>query len=170
MKSILTILILLFSAIILFAQQSFSVPEVSNDQEKEILYNHVIAYAATGITFAKTKGVSAEDYGKYIGEQFKPFWSPEQGFPAFANTIMFILKGMHPANEMQIIEQNESMVRFKMKNVDAMFQMGPAYGITYNEFLDCSNGILTTLADYMHSSFSQEMSKDGWYIATINKK
>lgn len=170
MKSIFVILILLFSGTILFAQQSFSVPEVSNDQEKEILYNHVIAYCATGITFAKTKGVSAEDYGKYIGEQFKPFWNPEQGFPAFAGTIMFILKGMHPANQMQIIEQNESMVQFKMKNVDAMFQMGPAYGITYAEFLDCSNGILTMLADYMNSGFSQEMTKDGWYIATISKK
>jgi len=170
MKSITVILLLFFSATTLFAQQPFSVPEVTNDQEKEILYNHMIAYAATGITFAKTKGVSPEEYGKYIAEQFKPFWNPDQGFPMFANTIMFILKGMHPANEMQILEQNESMVRFKMKNVDAMFQMGPAYGITYKEFLECSKGILETLADYMNSGFMQEMSKDGWYVATINKK
>lgn len=170
MKSITVILLFLFSAATLFAQQPFSVPDVTNDQEKEILYNHVIAYAATGITFAKTKGVSPEEYGKYIGEQFKPFWEPEQGFPAFANTTMFILKGMHPANDMQILEQNENMVRFKMKNVDAMFQMGPAYGITYAEFLECSNGILTTLADYMQSGFLQETTKDGWYIATISKK
>ena len=169
MKSTIIFLLLLFSATTLFAQQPFSVPEVTNDQEKEILYNHMIAYAATGITFAKTKGVSAEEYGKYIAEQFKPFWSPEQGFPAFVNTIMFILKGMHPANEMQILDQNENMVRFKMKNVDAMFQMGPAYGITYAEFLECSKGILTTLADYMNSNFKQE-TKDGWYIVTISKK
>ena len=130
MKSVSLILVLFFSFTHLNAQQTFSVPEVTNDQKKEILYNHVIAYCATGITFAKTKGVSPEEYGNYIGEQFKPFWNPEEGFPFFVNTIMFILKGMHPANEMQILEQNEKMVRFKMKNVDAMFQMGPANGIT----------------------------------------
>ncbi len=170
MKSIALIFICVFSVSLLKAQQPFSVPEVTNDQEKEILYNHVIAYAATGITFAKTKGVSPEDYGKYIGEQFKPFWNPEQGFPFFANTIMFILKGMHPANEMQIVEQGEEMVQFKMKNVDAMFQMGPIYGITYDEFLQCSRGILETLADYMKSEFSQEMDKNGWYVVTIKEK
>ncbi len=170
MKSIAFIFICIFSVSLLHAQQPFSVPEVTNDQEKEILYNHVIAYCATGITFAKTKGVSPEDYGKYIGEQFKPFWNPEQGFPFFVGTIMFILKGMHPANEMQILEQNEKMVRFKMKNVDAMFQMGPVYGITYDEFLQCSKGVLETLADYMKSEFKQEMDKNGWYVVTITEK
>ena len=170
MKFIATFFILLISTIFLNAQQPFSVPEVTPDQEKEILYNHVIAYCATGITFAKTKGVSPEEYGKYIGEQFKTFWNPEQGFPFFVNTIMFILKGMHPANEMQILEQNEKMVQFKMKNVDAMFQMGPPYGINYDEFLACSKGILETLADYMKSDFTQETDKNGWYVVTIKEK
>lgn len=170
MKSIAFIFICVFSVSFLHAQQPFTVPEVTNDQEKEILYNHMIAYAAAGITFAKTKGVSAEEYGKYIGEQFRPFWDPAQGFPFFAKTIMFILKGMHPANEMQILEQNEKMVKFKMKNVDAMFQMGPAYGITYDEFLLCSKGILETVADHMKSDFSQEIDKNGWYVVTINAK
>lgn len=170
MKSIALIFIGVFAVSFLHAQQPFSVPEVTNDQEKEILYNHMIAYCATGITFAKTKGVSPEEYGKYIAEQFKPFWNPDQGFPVFTNTIMFILKGMHPANEMQILDQNEKMVRFKMKNVDAMFQMGPAYGITYTEFLQCSKGVLETLAEYMNSEFSQETDKNGWYVATISKK
>ena len=76
---------------------------------------------------------------------------------------------MHPANEMQILEQNEKMLKLKMKNVDAMFQMGPAYGITYDEFLLCSKGILETVADHMKSDFSQEMN-NGWYVVTINKK
>lgn len=170
MKKIISIVLCLFTFSVINAQQKFSVPEVSSEQEKEILYNHVIAYFATGITFAKTQGVSAEDYGKYIAEQFKPFWDPSQGFPAFANTTMFILKGMHPANEMQIVEQSDKMLLFKMKNVDAIFQMGPAYGITYAEFLECSKGTLETLANYMNTSFEQKTTEDGWYVVTMTAK
>lgn len=170
MKSVIVLFVCVLSFSFLNAQQSFAIPEITLEQEKEILYNHVIAYFATGITFAKTQGVSAEDYGKYIAEQFKPFWDSSQGFPAFANTIMFILKGMHPANEMQIIEQSDKMLRFKMKNVDAMFQMGPAYGITYAEFLECSKGTLETLANYMDTSFEQKASNDGWYIVALKAK
>lgn len=169
MKSFVLLFVCLLSLTILRAQQSFTIPEVTNDQEKEILYNHVIAYCATGITFAKTKGVSPEEYGKYIGEQFKPFWNPEQGFPMFTGTIMFILKGMHPNNEMEILEQNEKLIRFKMKNVDAMFQMGPAYGVTYKEFLECSEGVLSTLANHMKTSFEQKVNGP-WYEVTLKAK
>ena len=52
---------------------------------------------------------------------------------------MFLLAAMHPDNGMQIVEQSEKMIRFKMKNVDIAFKMGSAYGITYEEFLECSD-------------------------------
>ena len=56
--------------------QQFSVPEITSEQNKEILYNHVISYNATGIAFAKTKGTTPKEYGEYIGNIFKPFWNP----------------------------------------------------------------------------------------------
>lgn len=170
MKTLALIVLCLFTFSVLNAQQTFSVPKVTPEQEKEILYNHVIAYFATGMTFAKTQGVQPEAYGKYIAEQFKPFWDSSQGFPAFANTIMFILKGMHPANEMQIVKQSDKMLQFKLKNVDALFQMGPAYGITYDEFLECSKGTLETLANYMNTSFGQKTTDNGWYVVTLKAK
>jgi hypothetical protein len=145
MKNLILVSVFILIANFISAQQ-FSVPEVTPEQNKEILYNHVIAYCASGITFAKTKGTTPKEYGKYIGEQFKPFWSPADGFPAFANGMMFILAGMHPDNEMQIVGQSDKMIRFKMKNVDLAFKMGTAYGITYKEFLECSEGIISTLA------------------------
>lgn len=167
MKSIICVFVSMFFFSVLSAQQPFVVPEVSSDQEKEILYNHVMAYLATGITFAKSKGVSPEEYGKYIGKQFKPYWSPEQGFPALANTTMFLLKGMHPNNEMQIVEQSERMICFKLKNVDALFLHGPAYGMTYKEMLECSKGVLSTIATHMDASFKHQTTDGGWYKVTL---
>lgn len=168
-KLIISILPVLLSITILHAQKQFAVQEITTAQKQEILYSHVIAYAATGIGFAKTKGATPEEFGKYVGKQFKPFWNPADGFPAFANGLLFILGGMHPNNDLQIVEQSSNMIRFKLKNVDISFQNGPAFGVTYNEFLECSKGIISTLAEHMNVSFSHKV--DGiWYEVTLLKK
>lgn len=147
-----------------------TVPELTIENEKEVLYNHVIAYATCGIEFAKTKGVSPLEYGQFIGEKFIPFWNPEDGFHAFAGQIMFILSGMHPDNQMQIEKQEKNMICFRMKNVDLMFRQGPAFGVTYPEFLACSEGIISTLADYMKVDFSHRVVEDTWYEVTLKAK
>lgn len=170
MKSFNLFIFCFFSITVLYAQQPITIPEVTPEQEKEILYNHVVAYFATGITFAKTQGVSAEEYGKYIGNQFKPFWSPDAGLEAFATQMMFILKGVNPYSEMKIVEQNDQMIRFGMSNLDMVFQNGPAYGITYKEFLTASEGVISTLAEYLKVSFEQKVTDDGWYEVTMKSK
>ena len=169
MKNLTLIIVGLLLVSFVNAQQ-FSVPEVTPEQNKEILYNHVIAYCATGITFAKTKGTSPKEYGEYIGNQFKSFWNPNDGFPEFTNGMMFILAGMHPNNEMQIIEQSDKMIKFKMKNVDLLFKNGPAFGVTYDEFLECSEGIFNVLASYMNVSFAYQITDKIWYEVTLKAK
>ncbi len=61
------------------------------------------------------------------------------------------------------------MVRFKMKNVDIMFKNRPVFGVTYKEFLECSEGIISTLADYMNVSFTHKVT-DVLYEVTFNAK
>lgn len=170
MKHLSLILLFCYGAISFLNAQPFSVPEITPVQKQEILYNHVIGYAVTGISFAKTKGTTPEEFGKFIGTQFKSYWNPDDGFPVFANGLIYILAGMHPDNEMQIVEQNESMVRFKLKNVDFMFRSGSAFGVSYAELMECSYGIISVLAEHMKTSFSHNMTDDGWYVATIKKK
>ena len=148
----------------------FTVPKITPEQEKEILYNHVIAYSTTGISFAKTKGTSPIEFGEYVGSMFKAFWNPDDGFVAFANGLMFILAGMHPDNEMQIVEQDEKMIRFKLKNVDLAFKQGPAFGTSFEELLECSEGILSTLAEHMNVSFSHEVKDEIWYEVLLKTK
>ncbi len=169
MKNLIVISVFLLVANFINAQQ-FSVPEVTQEQTKEILYNHVIAYCATGITYAKSQGTTPKEYGEYVGTQFKSFWNPDDGFSAFANGMMYLLCGIHPDNDMQIVEQSDKMIHFKMKNVDLAFNLGPAYGVTYEEFLECSEGILNVLADYMGVSFSHRVTDKVWYNVKLNAK
>ena len=150
------------------AQAQLGVPEVTKESNQEVLYMHVIAYSSVGIDFAKTQGVSPKEYGEFIGKKFIPFWDPSGGFPLFAGQTMYILANMHPDNEMQIIEQDDGMIKFKMKNVNAMFMEGAAFGITYSEFLECSEGILSTLAEFMKVDFTHRMIDDTWYEVTLN--
>ncbi len=166
--SLITISFLFINFIV--AQEKFTVPELSTQQKTDILYNHVIAYAVAGISFAKTQGVTPESYGKYIGKKFIPYWNPEAGFHVFVKGILDILSGINSNNEMQIISQSEKMIRFKLKNVDLSFQKGPMLGVTYNEYLECSYGIISLLAEHMNVKFSHKISEGIWYEATFEKK
>ena len=170
MKLLTFITVLILNSGLLFPQEKFNIPQVTTDQKIDILYDHVIAYAATGISFAKSKGTSPEDYGKFIGEKFSAFWNPEDGFEMLVNRLMFILAGMHPNNEMQIVNQDENSITFKLKNVDFAFKEGPIFNVFYQDFLDCSKGIISVLAQHMNATFEQNMTDDGWYFATLIKK
>ena len=154
----------------LVAQGNFTVPEVSAEQKQEILYNHVFSYAATGIAFAKSQDVTPSDYGKFIGGNFTSYWDPAGGLNAFANGMMFILAEMHPDNGLQIVKQSDKMIVFQLKNVDMAFSNGPLYGVSYEEFLEFSNGLISVLANHMNVSFSDEMTSDGWYKVSMKEK
>lgn len=149
--------------------QDLSVPLLTDNQKEEVLFQHVMAYATTGIAFAKSKGVTPEEYGIFIGKAFTGFWDPSAGFPIFAAQMMYILAGLYPENQMEIVEQDANMVQFRLKNVDLSFRAGPMFGISYQEFLDCSAGIISTLADHMGVNFSHKMDGE-WYEVTFIKK
>ena len=169
MKTSIALIVFAFSIGIISAQEKFAVPQLTDDQKIEVLYSHMVAYAATGISYAKSQGASAKDYGEFIGRKFTGYWNPEDGFGMLVNRIMFILAGLHPDNQMQIVDQDEIGITFKMKNVDLAFKNGPMFDITFQDFLDCSEGILSVIAKYMKSTFSHEMTEDGWYIVHLKK-
>ena len=152
------------------AQEQFSVPQLTDEQKTEVLHSHVIAYAVAWISFAKEHGVEPEDYGKFIGNKFTAYWNPNDGFPMLVNRMMYILNGLHHANEMQIVSQNGNSITFKVKNVDLSFQNGPIFDVSYQDFLECSYGIISVVAKHMNSEFSHEMTNDGWYVVRMKKK
>lgn len=169
MKLLSAVFFLVFLTYNVQSQEKFEVPQLSDDQKTEVLYSHMVAYAVTGISFAKSQGVNTEDYGKFIGQKFVAFWNPEDGFGMLVNRMMFILAGLHPDNQMQIIDQDDSSISFKLKNVDLSFKNGPMFDVSYQDFLDCSYGIISVVAKHMKSTFSHEMTEDGWYVVHLKK-
>lgn len=166
MKSLSLFVTCLFLFNLSYAQDKLSVPELTEQQKQEVLYNHVISYAASGVSYAKSLGKSPEEYGRYVGSLFTPFWDPAAGLQGFAGQFMFIMAGIHPANEMNIVDQDENSIRVRLKNVDKPFKQGPLLGVSYEEYLEFSNGLLVVLAEFMKLDFSQRMA-DGWYEFSI---
>jgi len=154
----------------LLAQQALNVPQLTQEQKTEVLFQHVMAYATTGIAFAKSQNVRPGEYVRFIGHSFTPFWDPEGGYQMFAGQLMYILEGMYPDPQMEILEQNETMIRFRMKNVDLFFRNGPAFGVSLQEFLDCSEGIVSALADFMKVDFNYQWVDNTWYEITFKAR
>ena len=67
---------------------------------------------------------------------------------------------------LEILEQSDSEVRVRLKNVDLSFKAGPMFGVSYEEFLECSEGLIDELAGTMGIKFKQEVEGD-WYIASF---
>lgn len=168
MKKLSSLIVILSVSGCLLAQDLI-VPQLTQEQREDVLYQHVMAYAITGIAFAKSEGTTPEDYGRFIGKSFASFWDPSAGYQMFAEQLMYILAGLHPDNQMEIVEQDGQMVRFRLKNVDLFFQNGPVFDVTYQEFLDCSYGIIAALATYMGVEFSHRMDGE-WYEVTFKEK
>ena len=169
MKSLSLVALCLFIFSFSSAQDKFAIPELTQDQKQEVLYMHVISYAASGISYAKEMGSTPEAYGKYVGNLFTPFWNPAEGLPGLANRIMYIFAGIHPANEMQIMDQDENSLRIRLKNVDQPFKQGPFLGVSYDEYLAFSGALLTVLADFMKVDLSQKMVNE-WYELSLKTR
>ena len=163
--------LLVFLSMCAFSQEKIEVPELTADQKQQVLYDHMVAYAVSGISFAKSLEITPHKYGKYVGDLFTPYWDPAGGLTAFASGLVFILNGLHPDNQMQILEQSEKAVIYQLKNVDLPFRNGPLYGgVTYDEYLQFSDGILTTLAEHMNLTYLAETTPDKWYKVTLGIK
>ena len=170
MKRMNLLIIGLITGTFLYAQQGLTVPQLTQDQKQEVLFQHVMAYATTGISFGKTQGVSPEEYGRFIGKSFTGAWDPSAGYQMFAGQLMYILAGMYPDNQMEILEQDDKMIRFRMKNVDIFFRNGPVFGVTFEELLQCSKGIISELGDYMGVEFSHKWVDNTWYEVTFKAR
>ena len=169
MKPLTLVALCLFTFSISHAQDNFSVPELTQDQAQEVLYAHVFSYAVSGISYAKSMGSTPEAYGNYVGKLFTPWWDPSAGLPGFANQMMFILAGIHPDNEMEIMAQDENSIRFRMKNVDLSFKQGPMFGVSYDDFLEFSSELLVVLADFLSLDFKDSFV-DGWYEVSLKAR
>lgn len=117
--------------------QNFQVPERTVEQKFNRNLNMVYVFVAAGITAAKESGMSIEEHGKYMGDQFKVSWNKEAGFTGYVNGVLFNSESSRRTQDppIKIIEQNENKIIFDWKpSYKELLNNGPVYGITHEEF------------------------------------
>lgn len=160
MKKLLCLLLPLLFIGSLNAQERFTVPERTHDQKHQRTIYQSWSVYAVGINFAKSQDVSAYDYGKYVGSLFAQSWNKESGFDGFVRGMIFNYENFRTEadGEIVIVENDDGsvVVKFPAIMLKKYFPEGNPYA-SFQEALDCFQGMLENIGDYMGCTAIQEV-------------
>ena len=160
----------IFLATGLFAQEKFTVPEVTIEQKYRNLLYQYDGLLSAGINYAKMQGLTAAEYGTLIGEQFRYGWDKDAGFDGFVGGVLVIMSVFLPEPEIEITTNTAERVEYKTR----LFGMAigndwPLFEVTYEEYMNCLMAILYTIGDHM--GVESEINYDEeWLYFKASKK
>lgn len=154
----------------LCAQEKFSVPEVPVEQKHQNMVFQLNSIMTVSIHYAKTQGLTAAEYGTFIGEQFKYSWNKDAGFEGYVNGMLYNMSCFLADPGIEIVTNTAEKVKFKTRLMGAEIKQNePVYGVTYKEYIDSFKAITSTIADYL--GCKSELSYDEeWMYFTFSKK
>lgn len=142
------------------ADGSFTVPSLTHAQKVQranmLCYNNIIA----GIDFAKSQGVSIEEYAKYQGERWKDAWDPAVGFEGIVDFI--ITSNIAWAENVEILNQSDNSITIRVSQLyPELIEMGDLLGVTHDELMVWLKEMMIPICEYLGCSFSLEPVDEG---------
>ncbi|HHN48417.1 MAG TPA: hypothetical protein ENN08_05735 [Bacteroidales bacterium] len=170
MKKLILLVAAIFLTMGLYAQEKFIVPEVPVAQKHQTMLFQFDAMLAVGINYAKTQGLTAAEYGSFIGEQFKYSWNKEAGFEGFVRAMLYNASCFLVDPGIEISTNTAEKVKFKTRLwVTSIKANEPVFGVTYKECFDFFNAMTSKIADYMGADYDGSYDDD-WMYFTLTKK
>lgn len=153
------------------AEQEFELPRLYMEQKWATAAGNLAAHMIAGIAFAKTKGVTPEEYGKFVGELHGQYWDAEE-----QNPVKFFTKGMYinmnsfEDFQMEILGMSDSSVKARMnRKWEDAFKGFDKYGTTTDEFHNCLDKLWIAIAKNLGLEYDQKFEEE-WIIVTVTKK
>lgn len=172
MKRILGIVVFLVFSVCILGQEKYAVPEVPLEKKLEQTYFQYWAIFAGGIDFAEAQGISAYEYGKYVGKLFGPSWDKEIGFEGFVDGMIYVWECFKTDQDgpMVVREIDEGTVAVQFPTIawKKYFPEGNPYG-TFEEVMECLRGLLEGVVDYMDCKVKHEITAES-IVYVISKK
>lgn len=160
----------LFFFIASIAQEKFVVPEQTDIQKQWRLTSQMNVLVINSINYAKSVGQTVEELATFTGNQFKTSWNKENGWEGFAKGCLRNWLMFRPDNQIEILEQSETMLKFKSKIPYARLKTdGPFYNVSHDEYMTFLKISHKTIGNYLGASISFE-NVDKGIIVTIKKK
>ncbi len=173
-KLVSVILVMAFNLSHVFAQdinQVVKLPQLTVEQKWETAEGNLVYFVISGISYAKSKGETPEDFGKWAGLVGCPYWqSMDSMSPAKFVQQISANKQQFKGFQMEILEAKKSYVKGRMKgygnDLVTMYNMG---GVTEDDYTRFFNKKWETIAHCVGFDYRQE-KKGEWVYFTVSEK
>jgi hypothetical protein len=172
MKRTLSLFVCLLLGYSLLAQGKYPIPPLGSEEKHVRAVSQAWVIAAAGINYAKTKGTTPYEYGKYLGNLFAPSWGQGNDFDTFVRGSIFNFESFRDDTDspLQIKENSDGSVTIVTADMmwHKYFPDGSPF-VSYSEFLELIKGLNEPIADHMGGTVTME-SRDGHLMFTYRKK
>jgi hypothetical protein len=173
-KLISTILIVFITSNYIFSQdlnQVIKLPQLTVEQKWETAEGNLVYFIISGISYAKSKGETPEDFGTWAGTIGCPYWKGMDSMsPAKFIQEISANKQQFKDFQMEILEAKKAFVKGRMKgygdNLVTMYNMG---GVTADEYTRFFNKKWVTIAHCVGLEYKQETNGE-WVFFTVSEK
>ena len=167
MKRFFLISILLSLVCVTYAQTEFTVPTRTLQQKhnaSRMIMNHSIASC---INVAKSKGMTAEEFGKKCGEAFIPVWDENTDFEQCVNWMLFFWTNL--SDDAPIVEQSNEKVVITVPHIYPVLENQDDFlGVSLEEYIAYQKAAHVALFNHFDVGFDLTKEEEG-YKTVITK-
>ena len=153
------------------SMKEFELPKLYMEQKWARASMNLGAQMVAGIAFAKSQGITPEEYGKYVGELHGQYWDAGEQCP-LKYFIIGMYKNMNSFEDfkMEIMEHSDSDIKAKMcRKWEENFSWTDKYGATMDEYNNCMEALWIAIAGNLGLDYSQQIEEE-WIIVKVTKK
>jgi len=146
-------------------------PQLTLQQKWETAESNLVYFIVCGISYAKSRGQTAEDFGTWAGQVAEPFWDEEKSKgPRGLVEGISSNKQQFQGFEIEILDESETSIRARMKcfgenSIRKYFQNK----ISVDEYIHFFDKKWVAIADYMGLVYEQHVEGD-WSFFTVTRK
>jgi hypothetical protein len=151
--------------------ETVELPVLTVEQKWETAEGNLIYFVISGISYAKSKGKTAADFGVYAGKVGCTYWqSIDSLTPSKFTQQISINKQQFKDFRMEILEAGKSYVKGRMKGFgNALITAYNLGGVTEDDYLQFFAKKWETIADCVNLVYAQQ-AKGEWIYFTVSEK
>ena len=158
-------------------------PKLTLEDKWEIARGNIIYFVVSGISYAKSKHASPEEFGTHAGNIAAPFWRTGAGGlkmrteEEVGEALAYFVKGMSENYQqfkdfqMEILSQEATTVKVRMKNFgeDVIRDLFTESGVTVDEYFSFFKKKWEAIANSIGLEYKQD-TKGEWTYFTVTMK
>ncbi len=150
---------------------SIELQQLTVEQKWATAESNLIYFIACGITYARSHGQTAEDFGVWAGHVAAPFWEEEDQGLGPRGLIEGISENKQQFHgfELEILEETELSIRARMKCFgETVIRQRPQFGVSVDEYIGFFEKKWVVIADALGLEYRQQVEGD-WVVFTVTE-